>query len=134
MLPTSAACTQAPNGFTSFDEFTRLMSHEVVETISDPAGFGMGNGGFYELGDNCEGKPDGYTTVDGFSLSRYWSNFDNNCQPRLDPPAGSTTATWVLGQGSPLQRFTGSVHTLTLGVPPGRVATDAPATQVVLMI
>jgi transposase InsO family protein len=38
----------------------------------------------------------------------------NNCQPRLDPPANSGSETWVLGQGSPLQRFTGDVHTLDL--------------------
>ena len=91
----------------SFDSLTRAMSHEIVEMLSDPAGMGMGNGGQNELGDNCENKtPSEITTFNGLPLERYWSNFDQNCQPRLDPPPGSVAATWVLGEGSPLKRFT----------------------------
>jgi hypothetical protein len=111
------------------------MSHEIVEMLSDPAGMGMGNIGQNELGDNCENKtPSEITTFNGLPLERYWSNFDQNCQPRLDPPPGSVAATWVLGEGSPLKRFTGDVHDLTLGVPPVRVSADAPVTEVQIVI
>ena len=127
VLPTSQGCVS------NFADFTKHMSHEVVETISDPAGAGMGTIGQDELADNCENKSDGYTTVSGFLLARYWSNFDNDCEPRLDPPAGSISATWVLAQGSPVQRFTGSVHTLNLTVPAARLTTDAQATEVLLV-
>lgn len=129
-LPTTTKCMP------DFATFTKAMSHEVVETISDPAGMGMGDFGQHELGDNCENKPavEAFTTWQGFTVSRYWSNFDNNCQPRLDPPAGSEAETWVLGTGSPLIRFTGSVHTLNLAVPASRVVTDARATEVLLVV
>jgi hypothetical protein len=128
VLPTSTLCTS------SFTKFTQSMSHEVVETISDPAGMGMGTFGIHELGDNCEGRADAFTTVNGFSLARYWSNFDNNCEPRLDPPSGSVAETWVLGMGSPLQRFTGSVHTLGLTVPADRGTSNARLTRAVIVI
>jgi hypothetical protein len=128
VLPTNPGCT--PN----FDRFSRSMSHEDVETISDPAGAGMGTLGENELADNCENRADAFVTVNGFSLSRYWSNFDNTCLPRLDPPAKSESVTWDMGQGSPLQRFTGSVHTLSLPVPANRVTTDAQATQILVVI
>src|SRR5262249_50520157 len=127
-LPTSTECVP------DFTHFTQLMSHEVVETISDPAGMGMGDFGFHELADNCEDRPDALTMVNNFSLGRYWSNFDKNCQPRLDPPSGSEAATWVLGEGSPLKRFTGDVHELTLSVPGSRVTTTARVTDVQLVI
>jgi hypothetical protein len=128
VLPTNAGCMQ------NFATFTRAMSHEDVETISDPAGAGMGTIGQHELADNCENRPDAFVTVDGFSLSRYWSNFDNTCVPTLNPPAGSEATTWVLGQGNPIQRFTGSVHTLTLGLPANRTTTAARATRVMVVI
>ncbi len=128
VIPTNVGCMQ------NFTTFTRAMSHEVVETVSDPGGAGMGTLGQHELGDNCEDRPDAFTTVAGFSLARYWSNFDNTCEPRLDPPAGSQATTWVLGEGSPIQRFTGSVHTLTLSVPANRVSTAARATQAMIVI
>jgi hypothetical protein len=129
VLSTSTACMP------DFNSFTQLMSHEVVETISDPALLGMGDFGQHELGDNCDNQtPPELTTIAGFLLERYWSNFDGNCQPRLDPPPGATAVTWVLGQGTPLQRLTGSVHTLDLSVPADRVTTDAPATQVQVVI
>ena len=134
VLPTSKACMN------DFTDFTKAMSHEVVETISNPKAQGMGYFpfGIHELSDNCETQtpvnPDALTTVGGFLLERYWSNFDGNCQPRLDPPFGATAEPWVLGQGSPLVRFTGSVHTLDLPVPADRVTTDGPATQVQVVI
>jgi hypothetical protein len=133
-LPTSKAC------MSSFDVFTQTMSHEVVETVSDPGGMGMGDFGQNELGDNCDNQNPPELTqwtsaaAVSYSLSRYWSNFDGNCQPRLDPPRGATAVTWVLGQGSPLARLTGDVHTLSLNVPASRVVTDAPAVQILVVI
>jgi hypothetical protein len=94
----------------------------------------MGTLGEYELADNCENRPDSFTTVARFSVARYWSNFDKDCEPKLDPPAGSTAATWFLGQGSPLQLFTGSVYTLSLGVPARRLSSSTRATQVMIVI
>jgi hypothetical protein len=127
-LPTSTSCAS------SFSQFTGSLTHEDVEIVSDPAGAGMGTIGHNELADNCENRPDRFTTFFGFTVSRYWSNFDNTCLPKLDPPPGSVATTWLLGQGSPLQRFTGSVHTLALGVPSARVVTNAPVTQAQIVI
>jgi hypothetical protein len=128
-LPTSNACAG------NIGALMQSMAHEVVETVSDPGGAGMGDFGQHELGDNCENRtPPEFTTFDGLNLERYWSNFDNNCQPRLDPPSGSIAATWVLGQGSPLKRFTGDVHDLALGVPGARMTTDALVTEVQIVI
>jgi hypothetical protein len=118
----------------SFDAFTRAMSHEIVETVSDPAGMGMGDFGFHELGDNCENREDAFTLWKGYSVSRYWSNFDKTCVPTLDPPNNSVSETWILGQGVPLQRFTGDVHDLNINVPASRVMTNAPVTQAILVI
>jgi hypothetical protein len=127
-LPISREC--AP----SFTTFTQIMAHEDVEMVSDPAGFGMGTLGEHELADNCEKRADAFTTWAGFSVERYWSNFDNTCLPKLDPPAGSIAATWVLGQGKPLQRFTGKVHVLSLGVPKSRLVTDGELKQAQIVI
>jgi hypothetical protein len=127
VLTTSQLCVK------NFDGFTELLSHEVVETLSDPGGLGYGDvpRWTHELADLCENE---FTVVSGFSLARYKSIFDNNCQPRLDPPPGDVSETWVLGQGTPLQRFTGQVHTLALGVPASRVISDEPVTQAILVI
>ena len=127
-LPTSPACMR------TFATFTRALSHEDVEMISDPAGLGMGTLGQNELADNCQNRSDGFTTWDGYAVARYWSNFDQNCQPRLNPPADSTSETWVLGEASPLQRFTGDVHLLDLSVPRARRVTDARLTRAVIVI
>ena len=97
---------------TSMDALARAMSHEMVELISDPAGFGYvhvdgggdqvlaivaGNNGFLntgELGDICEpgGLKNlandanlGFVTMPHSSVrvARYWSNQDNDCEPRF---------------------------------------------------
>lgn len=91
-IPTNASCT--PN----FTQLTSVMSHEIVEILTDPAGMGMGDFGRNELGDNCQTQP--LTTWRGFRVQRYWSTFDRNCQPQLDAPAGSTSTTWLLGSGT----------------------------------
>jgi hypothetical protein len=136
VIPTEPACTRAPAGLTQFDGFTRAFSHEIVETLSDPAGAGYGTLGSGEVADRCEDLPDAmaFTMFAGFSVARYRSDFDNNCQPQLDPPPGSTSETWIMGTGSPLFRFTGSNHMLPLMVPPSRVVTSAAATQVLVVI
>ena len=130
-LPTRLDCVR------NFDQFTQSASHEMVETLSDPNGMQVIWDGKIntEIGDLCE-KPeaDRYTLFAGYSLSRYWSNADNNCQPRLDPPVGSQNSIWVLGEGSPLQRFTGDVHQRAFTLPQFRVVTEAAATQVSLVI
>jgi hypothetical protein len=139
VLPTSMLCMP------TFDDFTETLSHEIVETVSDPAGFGMEDfpSGTGELGDNCEksgkGNPnhlDSVTTTKfkDFMVDRYWSNFDGDCEPRMDPPDGSEATTWVLGEGSPLKRLTGDSHDLNLDVPAKRLVTDAAATQVKVYI
>ena len=132
--PNFIAMPTDPKCHSTFASFTATMSHEVVETVSDPGGAGMGDFGQHELGDNCENRADADTTWRSFTVSRYWSNFDNDCLPRLDPPSGSTSDTWVLGQGNPLQRQTGDVHRLDLSVPARRVVANAPVTQVLLAI
>lgn len=126
-LPTSATCAG------SIKNFTRSMSHEMVEILTDPGGMGYGDFPNYtaEAADLCSGD---YTVVNGDSLARYYSNSDGNCQPRLDAPAGSESTTWQLGAGSPLQRFTASAQELALDVPSSRVNTNANATQVQIVV
>jgi hypothetical protein len=133
-VPNFIAMPTDPMCHSSFAAFTRTMSHEVVETVSDPGGAGMGDIGQHELGDNCENKSDANMQWRGFTVERYWSNFDNDCEPRFDPPAGSTSDTWVLGEGNPLQRQTGDVHRLDLSMPTRRAVSDAAVTQVLLAI
>ncbi|HEV8241321.1 MAG TPA: hypothetical protein VGS57_18290 [Thermoanaerobaculia bacterium] len=137
VLPTSTTCTP------SFESFTRTLSHEVVETLTDPALAGVGSLGRDEVGDTCErnGKNNpnhldsvAFTTYKGYSVERYWSNDDQRCEPRFDPPAGSVAVMWVLGERSPLKRFTGDVHNLSLLVPLSRRNTDAEATQAKVFI
>ncbi len=125
------------NCMDSFRTFTEALTHEDIEILSDPGGAGMGDFGVHELGDNCENTDRSTNLAVGattFSLARYWSTFDKNCQPRLDPPAGSVSQTWVLGQGSPLLRFTGSTHVLNLGLPATRTVSAARLIQALLVI
>ncbi len=130
-VPTAVGCAPI------FTAFTENLSHEIVEILTDPAGLGYTDPSYvHEVADECASLPnaDAYTTFGGDSLARYWSNADGNCQPRLDSPSGSTSTTWILGDGSPLARFTGDVHDLSLSVPSARVNTDATATQVLIVI
>jgi hypothetical protein len=136
-MPTSPACVD------SFDDFTHLMSHEIVETISDPGGMGMGDFGVNELCDNCEKLKDLDTRWKGFLVSRYWSNFDNDCEPRLEPPQGSQSETWILvpelpgGVSLPAvfqPRLTGDVHSFDWKVPSSRVTSAAIVTRAMLVI
>lgn len=135
VIPLHPACN--PN----LTSVARSTSHEMVEIVSDPAGFGylhetgpIGrswpgdlipdlNSG--ELGDICEpggpmnpgGDPKiAFLPFGALSVARYWSNVDNNCQPQF-----LMSRTWLTLSGNPLIRFTGSIHDLSrsVGVPPG---------------
>lgn len=113
-------------------------SHEMVEILSDPAGFGyihetgpIGRtwpGDFIpdlnsgELGDICEqGGPKNpgkdpniaFLPFGSLSVGRYWSNVDNNCQPQF-----IMSRTWLNASGTPLKRLTGSDHDLVRTVTP----------------
>jgi len=124
VLPTNSGC--APN----FATFTSTFSHEDVETVSDPGGLGHGGAGGSELGDQCQSQN---IIWKGFTVERYRSDNDNICWPP-PIPGGSTSTTWVLGQGSPKIRFTGQVHVITLNVPGRRLVTAADATAVQIWI
>jgi hypothetical protein len=73
------------------DSITALVSHELVESATDPDGSGfLGiNGtchetGWCEIADVCEGT---LATVDGIMVQAYWSNQDNECVvPGSVPP------------------------------------------------
>ena len=123
-LPTAMGC--APD----FDSFTESISHEDVEMLSDPGGFGHGGAGGTELGDRCQSQDIRWK---GYNVQRYRSDNDQICWP-LNFPAGSTTTTWVLAEGNPQAKFTGDFHTLTLSVPAGRQVTTAPATEIQIWI
>ena len=125
-LPTSDECNR------TFASFTQALSHEDVEILSDPAGAGFGTAGEDEVGDRCE-NVDRATLRGNDSLSRYWSVSDKDCEPRLDAPNGDTSTTWILGQGSPLQRFSGSASRF-LPVPADSVVTDAAVTQLSIVL
>jgi len=142
-VPNFAALPTSPRCSSDFDAFTRVVSHEEAEMLTDPGGFGVGNLGKDEVGDRCE--TDGannpthsadvaFTTYKGFAVARYWSNFDQDCEPRMDPPAGSTSELIVLGIGAPLARLTGDRHAVALDVPTTAATTDAAATQVKLFV
>jgi hypothetical protein len=129
-LPTRSTCSS------TFGSFTQAMSHEVVEILTDPAGDGYADFPNYtaEAADLCQATSDSLTNVGPDALARYWSNSDNDCEPRLDAPGGSKSTTWVLGEGSPLKRFKDDALELALTVPSSRVTTDAQATQVIIVI
>jgi hypothetical protein len=128
--PNFAALPTAPGCAGNFDQFTSSFSHEDVEMLSDPGQLAHGGAGGSELGDQCEGSN---IIWNGFTVQRYRSDNDNICWP-LNFPSGSTSTTWVLAEGSPTIRFTGSVHTLPLNVPANRLVTSARATEVQLWI
>ncbi len=104
VIPTRISCNPG------FDNITRSISHEMIETLSDPAGLGyihevgpipingVGRIGDFnvefnegELADICEPRgpknPNSdpniaATRYGGFAVSRYWSNIDNDCEPQ----------------------------------------------------
>jgi hypothetical protein len=124
VLPTASGC--APN----FTSFTANMSHEDVEMLSDPGQFAHGSFGGTELADQCKNQ---FVTWNGVTVQMYRSDNDEACWP-FGVPGGSTTTTWVLDEKSPIIRFTGDTHEITLDVPARRTVTNVRATQVQLWI
>src|SRR5262245_29522411 len=102
------------------DSITALISHELVESATDPDGRGFlgvngtcNESGWCEIADVCEPE---LSKVDGVAIQAYWSNRDHDClapgraapNPRskpggapADPPA-SGCADWP-GRISPMQ-------------------------------
>ncbi|HEX5432599.1 MAG TPA: hypothetical protein VFY05_00045, partial [Candidatus Angelobacter sp.] len=74
VIPTNPGCAS------NFAGLVRLIAHEVVETVSDPNGLGMGTVGQNELADNCE-KLTTTTSWNDQQLRLYWSNADQGCEP-----------------------------------------------------
>jgi hypothetical protein len=133
VLPTSKGCVP------TFDDFTDNLAHEVVELLTDPAGAGIGGGrpSPNEVVDRCidpNNPMKEETRWAGHNVPRYWSDSDQNCQPRLEPLPASKSQTWRLGDGWPLKSFTSKDHDLTLKVPANRTTAKAPATSVYLVI
>jgi hypothetical protein len=133
LIPTGPMCNATPGAV------LHSLSHEMVETISDPAGLGWihGSGPFQfsenydqgELGDICSGLgnyavppvpfPD-VAGLTGLTVAAYWSDQDTSCEPHA-----IMNDVLVPLEGSPSIRFTGSVHNLTVSTsgqpkpPPG---------------
>ncbi len=132
MIPTNTSC----NG--SVADLTASLSHEMVETIADPGGFGWlhetvpgrvlnppddfrteYNEG--EVGDICSSVglhptpavpfDDPTAGVGTLKVAPYWSNRDNTCEPKF-----IMNQTLTAQVGVPLIRFTGQTHTLSVPV------------------
>lgn len=101
---------------TSLAALSETISHEMVETATDPAGFGWIHetvpgrflGGLSditnefnvgEIGDICQVSGPGLKNPSGDNkvqdmpflmlvVARYWSNADNQCEPQFDAPPG----------------------------------------------
>jgi hypothetical protein len=140
VIPTTpvAPCNATPG------TILESLSHEMVELISDPGGFGwLHTGNWYdlvnwfnfteklgqgELGDICSSvgeypaPPVPFPDTDGFTgleVAPYWSDQDGSCVP-----TSIMNDVLVPLAGSPSIRFTGSVHNLTIPItqsnpPPG---------------
>lgn len=129
VMSTRASCVQ------SFGKFTKAFSHEIVELLTNPGGLGVTNFGKDEVADKCHNES---TVWKGDTVTRYWSDFDNNCQPRLDPPSDLSSVTWRLGNARrKLFRFTGGGERryLRLRVPARRTgaSSDARVTRIQLI-
>jgi hypothetical protein len=76
----------------SLDSATRILSHEVVESATDPEGTGFRGAadacdqdGWCEIADVCSVT----STVDGITVWPYWSNQTGGCVAPGMPPQGS---------------------------------------------
>lgn len=132
VIPTSSECSG------NIATLTHALSHEMVETVSDPGGFGWVHetipGRFPgdmetefsegELGDICSHVglhptadipfDDPSAGVGSLAVAAYWSNADNACVPSF-----LMNATLLAKTGNPIVRFTGDVHEVneTLALP-----------------
>ncbi len=75
------------------DSTTIVLSHEMIETITDPwPGSGWYDDANGEISDICGGS-DGYFDQGlllGFRVQKHWSNADDKCQLERDIPVPST--------------------------------------------
>ncbi len=85
------------SGLNAFGNLTENLSHELVETISDP--FPQPQGYFLEIADDCSSIPfltspalSGGGAVSGGAVSQYWSNRRAGCIFPSDTTAPSITA------------------------------------------
>jgi hypothetical protein len=68
---------------TTYDHFTHVTGHEIIETITDPdpldtfGGQAWGNSTGSEIVDPCEDISAAY--ADGLDVEAYWSNSDDKC-------------------------------------------------------
>jgi len=116
-LPTDSNC--AP----TFDKFTSTFSHEIVETLTDPGGFGAGGlldeptkVGENEIGDRCQGDN---IKWGAYNVTQYWSKNTKACEPRTYLEASTNVERdWLDASAIPLTRFTGDRHELTEKVEP----------------
>lgn len=141
-VPNFAVIATNKNCASSFESLTHLMSHEIVEILTDPGG--TGHGGPIpvetELADKCEGvatsiaDPRTFLVYRGYEVERYFSDFDHRCEPHLEAPPGDASLIWEMASGSPVIRFTGSVHTLKLNVPKVRPTTAAAANVIRIFV
>jgi hypothetical protein len=133
VIPINTGCNS------NLSSVTEDLSHEMVELVSDPAGAGwvheslpariltispanleeeFGEG---ELADICKSglfptlstvfPADPATGLGSLTVAPYWSDQDDACEPQAI--ADQTIATFT---GSPLVRFTGSVHNLVVPI------------------
>ncbi|MDQ2840241.1 MAG: hypothetical protein M3Y72_04215, partial [Acidobacteriota bacterium] len=131
VLPTSTVCEQ------SFEGFTETMTHEIVEMLSDPGGFGLGTFPKYtdEIADICKDRNDAITIFEGFTVTRYLSQVDNTCQPRSNPTQRLTPQsvhTWLDASDIPLVRFSGQVHDFAISVKSQDVGLDLRSLDLVI--
>jgi hypothetical protein len=141
-VPNYAVISTAKGCASAFENLTHLMSHEIVEMLTDPGGTGHGGPipNETELADKCENvatsiaDPRSFLVYRGFEVERYFSDFDNRCEPHLETPPGDTSVLWQLGSGSPLVRFTGEVHEKKLDVATVRPTTTATANVIKVFV
>jgi hypothetical protein len=75
------------NSGSSLGAVTWVLSHELVESVTDPegsavTGTGCTGSGWCEIGDVCNGNT---AVVNGVTVQRYWSQFDKQCVVPSDP-------------------------------------------------
>ncbi|PWT95146.1 MAG: hypothetical protein C5B55_01700 [Blastocatellia bacterium] len=136
-MPNFIALPTDPNCSPTFDNFTINFSHEIVETLTDPGGFGQGgvltdptNVGGNEIGDKCKNQSIKWGS---YSLQQYWSNNTNACEPRvLRPPTSSAERDWLDTSGIPLQRFKGNQRDLPIKVYPANVGSPAKSLRMII--
>ena len=71
----------------SLTSVTWVFTHELVESVTDPAGTaitgtGCNQSGWCEIGDVCTGNT---AVINGVTVQRYWSQVDGQCVVPTDP-------------------------------------------------